>query len=62
MAERLEPKEAARVCAEAAALLNQALALEKDVDAREELASGLASVRRKMPVFTMGAGTAAGDV
>jgi tRNA A-37 threonylcarbamoyl transferase component Bud32 len=43
-AARLEPAEAARLCAEPARLLEQALAQEQDVNARKELAEGLAAL------------------
>jgi hypothetical protein len=43
-AERLEPAEMVRVCAEPARLLNQALAQEKDPDASRQLAEGLAAL------------------
>ena len=48
VAGRLEPAEAARVCAKAARLLNQALAQEKDVSARRQLAEGLAAVAGRL--------------
>jgi hypothetical protein len=44
VAERLDPVEAKRVCAEAARLLNQALAQEKDVNALLRLAAGLTAL------------------
>ena len=44
----LEPAEAARVCAEPARLLKQALAEEKDSMARGQLAEGLVAVAGRM--------------
>ena len=48
MAGRLEPAEAARVCAEAARLLKQALAQEKDAHCPRQLAEGLAAVAGRL--------------
>ena len=48
VAGRLEPAEAARVCAAAAQVLNQALREEKDARARSELAEGLATVAGRL--------------
>src|SRR5689334_12577330 len=48
VAGRLEPAEAARVCAEPARVLSQALAQEKDANARQSLAAGLAAVAGRL--------------
>jgi tRNA A-37 threonylcarbamoyl transferase component Bud32 len=48
VAGRLEPAEAARVCAEAARVLKHALAEEKDAEARRQLAFALAAVARRL--------------
>jgi len=44
----MEPAEAARVCAEAAPLLTQALAKEKDANVRLQLATGLTIVAGRL--------------
>ncbi len=48
VAERLEPKEAARVCSQAATTLTQAMTKTTDPNALSNLASGLAQVAMRL--------------